>query len=251
MTPAPTAATGLGEKLPHRAIRDVPSHLRFWPIVVVVLVLDLWSKYWAFSSLTPAETWQAVPGVLEFHRSLNDGAVFGSLTGMTRLFVVASLCAFVFVLALFSGSSPKQRSLHVALALVLAGALGNLYDRAFAQADVIAFVDGRKVIGTVIDQPDATIVKVGAWPDGTGAALYNASDIGKISRQGVVRDFIRFVPRFPAWVPKLAGRDVWPWVFNIADSALVCGVGMLLINFWFDRKKPSTTTKNAPATKGE
>jgi len=192
-----------------------------------------------------------VPGVLEFHRSLNDGAVFGSLTGMTQLFVAASLCAFVFVLALFSGSSPKQRSLHVSLALVLAGALGNLYDRAFAQADVISFIDGRKVIGTVIDQPDTTIVKVGAWPDGSGAARYAASDIAKLSRQGVVRDFIRFVPRFPTWVPRLAGRDVWPWVFNIADSALVCGVGILLINFWFDRKKPSTASKGTPAAKDE
>ena len=55
-------------------------------------------------------------------------------------------------------------------------------------------------------------------------------------RQGVVRDFIKFVPHFPAWVPRLGGKEIWPWVFNVADAALVCGVCILLIHTWWDRK---------------
>ena len=30
--------------------------------------------------------------------------------------------------------------------------------------------------------------------------------------------------------------DIWPWVFNVADVLLVVGVGLLLLNFWWDRK---------------
>jgi lipoprotein signal peptidase len=46
----------------------------------------------------------------------------------------------------------------------------------------------------------------------------------------VVRDFIKFKPR-------IAGRDVWPWVFNVADVALSVGVGILLIHFWMERRR--------------
>lgn len=227
------------------ALKDIASHLRFWPAAVLILALDLWSKSWVFGSLGPNETWRAIPHIIDFHRSLNDGAVFGSLTGMTTLFAIASVFAFGFVLMLFAGSSTKQKCLHIALGLILAGAMGNLFDRAFAKADVIHFTGGSKVIGVVLGDADDNLVEVGNWPNGEMSVYYALANIESINRQGVVRDFIRFVPRFPSWFPVLSGKDVWPWVFNVADSALVCGVGLLLINFWIDRKRLRGSTADS------
>lgn len=221
--------------------RYLPAHLVFWTVAALVLALDLWSKRWAFAQLGSTETRTIIDGTLEFRRSLNAGAVFGSFSGRASLFVIASILALGFVLYLFTRSARKQYGFHVALGLVLAGALGNLYDRTFIIADIVHVQTHsgppEMIIGSAIEDTVNQTVRVGDWPDANHARTFRRSEV-TIRQQGVVRDFIKFVPRFPAWVPKLAGREIWPWVFNIADSALVCGVGVLLVSGWFERKSP-------------
>lgn len=220
------------------ARRNGSSHLRFWLPAIGLLWLDLGSKAWVFRNLKPEEVRPAFPGVLEFRRSLNDGAVFGSFSGYAGVFIVASLFALAFVLYLFINSSPRQRVLHVSLAMILAGALGNLYDRAFMAADVVRFREKTSdrmvsVIGKIVEQT-AESVRIGDWPDGGRPQPFKRAEV-EVRRQGVVRDFIRFVPKFPASVPLVGGMDIWPWIFNVADAALVCGVILLLLTSLFER----------------
>jgi len=229
---------------PSPASTHLPSHLRFWIPTGVILWLDLWSKHQIFKTLS-ADTAVTVWGsVLEFRRSLNDGAVFGSFTGYTTLFIIASTLALCFVLYLFMRSSRRQWLLHLSLAMILAGAIGNLYDRAFVKADVarITYDSGerRSLIGKLLSEPQDRPVRIGDWPDGGNPRTLRdpAIDSVQLRHQGVVRDFIRFVPKFPEWVPRLGGTDVWPWVFNVADASLVVGVFLLLIVTWFDGKDP-------------
>lgn len=230
-----TVADGPGVALAHW-----PSHLRFWVVAVVILWLDLWSKHTIFATMQPDESRSVLGSIIEFRRSLNDGAVFGSFTGYTSVFIVASVFALLFVVYLFARSWCSQRTMHVALALILSGALGNLYDRAYMQADVarITYTSGelRSFIGTQVSEPGDAVLRIGDWPTGDNPRTFQGRKIAGVEmrRQGVVRDFIRFVPKFPAWVPKLGGMDVWPWVFNVADAALVVGVFLLLIASWFD-----------------
>lgn len=219
---------------------DLRSHLRLWPIAAIALALDLWTKYWAFTHLDVSPEagggWVVIPHVMAFRRSLNAGALFGLGKGLTPVFIAASVVALLFVLFLFIHSTRDRRSLHVALGLVLAGALGNLYDRAFVIADIVRYTaDGRAHMEAckVIEESNGN-VRVGVWPEGgpphhTIPARYQPV----ISQQGVVRDFIKMEPSF-----KIGGLriDIWPWVFNVADVLLVVGVGLLLLNFWWDRK---------------
>ncbi len=220
------------------ALRSIGSHLCFWVIACLIVWLDLWSKHWAFSSLVANEIRPIFPAVMDFRRSLNAGAVFGSFAGHTSAFIFASLLALGFVFYLFAHSQRRQRSLHIALALILAGALGNLYDRAFVVADVVTHNSEHSRrearIGKIISQPDDLVVRIGDWPDGTHVQSFPKGAVS-IRQQGVVRDFIKFVPEFPPWVPRLAGKDIWPWVFNVADASLVCGVALLLLHTIFDR----------------
>ncbi len=231
-----TRAGDLGD-LP--AIRHFASHLLFWCVAVGVLWLDLWSKRWVFAHLQSNEIRPVFDGVLDFRRSLNTGAVFGSFTGQTKLFIVASLFAFGFVVYLFFHSARRQRSLHLALALILAGALGNLYDRAFVVADVVEFRarsgEVATLVGKLVNLEGHDSIRIGDYPSGANPRVFAPEEVS-VRRQGVVRDFIKFVPKFPAGTPRFGGRDMWPWVFNVADVALVIGVGLLLIHTWFDRR---------------
>jgi lipoprotein signal peptidase len=238
MPPIHASQTAGAEAAADTAQRSGSSHLRFWLSAVGLLWLDLWSKAWVFRNLKPDEVQPAFPGVLEFRRSLNDGAVFGSFSGYSGVFIVASVFALAFVLYLFANSSPRQRVLHVSLAMILAGALGNLYDRAFMAADVVRFrekTSGRmvSVIGKIVDET-AESVRIGDWPDGGRPQSFKRAEI-EVRRQGVVRDFLRFVLKFPASVPRVGGMDIWPWIFNVADAALVCGVILLLLTSLFER----------------
>jgi lipoprotein signal peptidase len=220
---------------PGSARWHLASHLRLWPVAVLGLAADLWTKQWAFSSLPP-DGEVVIPWLMSFHRSLNTGALFGLGKGLTPVFIAASFLALAFVLFLFVHSSRDRRSLHVALALVLGGALGNLHDRSFAIADVVTFtVDGRSqsIVGSVIDADSPRGVLVGSWPDGAHPQLVRREWAPSIRSQGVVRDFIRMEPKLTIGERTI---HVWPWVFNIADVLLVAGVGLLMLNFYWERR---------------
>jgi len=236
MTSAPVEASVSPDLKP--AIKDLRAHLRLWSAALLLLGLDLWSKAAVFARLEPTEVYPSplIPGILVFQRSLNDGAVFGSLQGMVGLFIIASLFALGFVVLYFVGSRANQRSLHVALGLILAGALGNFYDRANCEADIVTLVTGEKFIGKIVERQNGS-VRIGHWPEGEEPRIFHEAEIAEVTSQGVVRDFLKFTPEFPQWVPKLGGADVWPWIFNIADSALVCGVALLILNFWWERRE--------------
>ena len=73
---------------------------------------------------------RVVPGLLDLTLVLNPGAVFGVGAGRRALFVGFTALAVGGALALFArGTGPRDRWTHAGLGLVMAGGLGNLYDR--------------------------------------------------------------------------------------------------------------------------
>ena len=71
-----------------------------------------------------------VPGVLELKLVLNAGAVFGAGPGRRWFFVGFTFVALGFAVFMFARwTRPDDLVTHLALALIVAGGLGNLYDR--------------------------------------------------------------------------------------------------------------------------
>ncbi len=230
----------------------MPSYLRFVSVAVCGLALDLWSKHWAFHSLGQGhEPRVIIPHVLEFRTMLNSGALFGIGGGQTVLFLVASACALLLVFWMFSQTSRRRWALQIALGAILAGALGNMYDRVMVRLVDHAFPHGGYALYTVRVGEDEHGVVLKEYPphvDGVEYRLRAAPnrEAGVIMRQyplgaafrleavpqeaGFVRDFIKIPTRW------LGGREVWPWVFNVADMLLVGGVAILAIHLWRDRK---------------
>lgn len=221
--------TTIAPTRPQSALHSPASHLRFWPVAIIGLALDLWSKHWAFAHIDPQVPKVVIPNVLRFQLSLNSGALFGMGKGFAPIFVGASVLALMFVIYLFIHSTPRHRSMHIALGLVLAGAIGNLYDRTFKEAYVWDSPITRQHQTGVLIRSTEHSVTIGDYPTGANPHVYPLSPNITHGYRPVVRDFIKFEM-------KAFGHEVWPWIFNIADALLVVGVVILLINFWFERR---------------
>ncbi len=219
------------------AMGHAPSHVRLWIVTLVGLAADLWTKDWAFRTFDAGETKVLVKNLCNLQLSLNPGALFGLGAGMAPIFVGASVLALLFVLYLFANSHATRWSMHIALGLVLGGALGNLYDRTTQEAYVVHTQRGRD-IGVLVKETQTQVI-LADFPDGEHPRSHLVSRLQPGSGpQPVVRDFIKIEAR-------IGNFALWPWIFNIADALLVVGVIILLINFWFDRKHHTARTTSA------
>jgi len=125
------------------ALPDKTAHLIFWPIALVGLVLDLWTKQAVFAVLRdrPDQSLSVIDGILTFRMALNDGAAFGIAGGRQALLIAVSGVALVVILGVFLFGAARQRAMQVALALFTAGVCGNLWDRMFNGGRVRDFID--------------------------------------------------------------------------------------------------------------
>ncbi len=125
------------------ALPDRVAHMIFWPIALVGLVLDLWTKQAVFAVLPhePDQSLTIINGFLSFRMALNDGAAFGIASGKQVLLVSVSVVALVVILGVFLFGAARQRIVQAALALFTAGVCGNLWDRMFNGGRVRDFID--------------------------------------------------------------------------------------------------------------
>ena len=97
--------------------------------VVSGVIADIVSKWVVFSKLNEFGKLIAIPGLLNILRSKNEGVVFGLFPGRTSAFIVFSVIAIVVILFIYIRSDKTIFISNLALGLVLAGAIGNLWDR--------------------------------------------------------------------------------------------------------------------------
>src|SRR5713226_4565959 len=141
-------------------------------IVLVVVLLDRWTKYVVAQRISLYSHIQVIPGFFRLTHTENTGAAFSLFADSPAPWKTGMLIAFSGIaLVVVSVLLWKNHHAHVAtgigLSLIMGGALGNLWDRL---------------------------------------------------ARGRVVDFLLFYFR----------RYQWP-VFNLADSAIVVGAGLLVI----------------------
>jgi signal peptidase II len=111
-------------------------------IVVAVLAVDRATKLWAMRDLQ----WRGPIRIFPFFAlsyAQNTGASFGLGTGANWLFAVVSAALIAALMRLLARWPKDNLWLQAGGALVLAGALGNLYDR-LAYRFVVDFLDVRR-----------------------------------------------------------------------------------------------------------
>ena len=118
--------------------------LRYLLVSLGVLVLDQWTKWLVEVHLPDHTAHPIVPGFLNLTHVRNTGVAFGLFAsdggGTGWLLTLLGLGALAAVGIYFWLAHHRDRSLLVALALVVGGAVGNLIDRV-ASGAVTDFID--------------------------------------------------------------------------------------------------------------
>lgn len=100
-------------------------------IIAALLIFDQFTKYLAIQKLKGQPAYVLIDGVLELQYLENRGSAFGILQNQ-KFFILFVGIVFMLVLLFFLFKLPEQKKyciLHVLLAAVIAGGLGNMIDR--------------------------------------------------------------------------------------------------------------------------
>lgn len=138
----------------------------------------------------------------------NNGMAFGmELFGKIFLtsFRIVAVCVLIYYLARLLRDVKKPLGYIVCIAMVLAGALGNLVDCLF--------------YGEIFSSSFGQVAEFVPWGEGYASFM-----------QGRVVDMFYF-PMFtwPDWMPLIGGDIFFAPVFNFADACISCSVVALLI----------------------
>lgn len=143
---------------------NVPRNRYVWffALAVLGLAIDLVSKEFVFGQLGFPGGQRAQPFfdhwvMFTFVTSVNEGALWGIGQGYTWVFALLSIVAIVAVCVwLFVYRAASSLWLTIALGLIMAGTLGNLYDRAGMHG---ILVDGAPLYGV----RDFLLFTFGGW----------------------------------------------------------------------------------------
>lgn len=185
-------------------------------IIISLIVIDQLVKIWVKTSFYLGEDIQILPF---FHLRFiqNNGMAFGIELGsklFLTLFRIGLVALLVWYIARLVKVAKVPAGFIVAVAMVTAGAFGNIVDCVF--------------YGEIFNDPyPPQVAQFVPWGHGYGGLFH-----------GYVVDMLYF-PLFaftwPDWMPLVGGRyfSFFDPVFNIADAAIT--VGMFLIILFYTR----------------
>ena len=120
-----------------------PNAVIFWPVVVVIVAADVVTKMIALNTLTMFTPQEVAGDALRLTLVRNKGAAFGLYLGdySRYIFMVLTAGALIILWRLYQSTREGDVPRTLAIALVCAGALGNLIDRIRWQEGVVDFID--------------------------------------------------------------------------------------------------------------
>ena len=115
----------------------------FWPLLLVVLLADCGTKYVAEEMLQlPGTSHDVIGDFLRFTLVYNTGAAMGLLGSWAKeLLGAVGIVATVMFFGWYRRAAASATALAAALALVIAGALGNAWQRLLVSRGVVDFID--------------------------------------------------------------------------------------------------------------
>lgn len=190
------------------------SLVKAYFLIVLILLVDQVSKIYVKTNFILGEEVH-VFNWFQIHFIENEGMAWGTkipgeygklILTVFRLFAVTGIGYW-----LWDAVERKKSSnyLIVAIALIFAGALGNIIDSVFYG---VIFDDSHQQLATLFaDRP------YGTWLNGQVVDMFYFP-------------FIKDYP-MPEWIPYFGGRNFtfFNAIFNVADMAISTGVGILIV----------------------
>ena len=190
------------------------SLVKAYFLIVLILLVDQVSKIYVKTNFILGEEVH-VFNWFQIHFIENEGMAWGTkipgeygklILTVFRLFAVTGIGYWLWDSAVRKKSS---NYLIVAIALIFAGALGNIIDSVFYG---VIFDDSHQQLATLFsDKP------YGTWLNGQVVDMFYFP-------------FIKDYP-MPEWIPYFGGRNFtfFNAIFNVADMAISTGVGILIV----------------------
>lgn len=180
-----------GEAAP--ATPALPNGFVFWPIALLIVLVDVVTKAIAAAALAPALIPHPVIGeVARLTLVYNRGAAFGIHVGAYSrpIFSVLTVAALAILWRLYGATDVTERRRVIALALVSAGAVGNLFDRVRSSRGVVDFIDIGGAswrwptfnVADVAVTTGATLLAIVLWQEDRAAARAAAVSSAAIAR---------------------------------------------------------------------
>lgn len=128
-------------------------------IAILLLSIDQVSKLWARNSLADIGSIPIIENFLHLTYVENRGAAFGMLHGKIILFLIATIIAILLLIKYAHSQKQNKHSkyLNIIVAFIIAGAMGNLIDRAFL-GFVTDMIDFRGIWVFVFNIADCYVV---------------------------------------------------------------------------------------------
>lgn len=110
-------------------------------LIIIVIILDQLTKYIVSKYMQVSQSIPLIKNILHITYIQNTGAGFGILKGWNTILIFVSLIIVGIILFYFDRII-KEEQIHIPIALILGGAIGNIIDRIFL-GYVIDFIDFR------------------------------------------------------------------------------------------------------------
>ncbi|MBU1317728.1 MAG: signal peptidase II [candidate division Zixibacteria bacterium] len=155
--------TGLGSDALSRDRRSNRYILLLLSVSLLLLLLDILTKYLIQSNFVPGESLSIFGDTVRLTYVLNPKGAFGVSVGSNTFHIVTSFVVIAVVVYVFWRGLGASRLVDLSLAAILSGAIGNLIDR-IRLGTVVDFAD--------IDVPDIDFVGLymTRWP------VFNVAD---------------------------------------------------------------------------
>lgn len=203
-------------------------------IILLILLIDQLVKVWIKTSMHPHETSPIIDGFFQLYYIENRGMAFGTTLGAgagpkyaLSIFRLIAIIAIGYYLYKNIRDTRVSRGLVIAMALIFAGATGNLIDGMFY--DYIFEIDPNVAWNWAIDSNENFVL------DEFGNPVLRPNGFFL----GSVVDMFQFTVTWPSWMPfNLAGKEVFGAIWNIADLAISTGVGLIIVRYRSFFRKP-------------
>lgn len=187
-------------------------------IVLAILALDQFVKFYVKTHFHLSEgvdvfSWFQLKFVE--NPGMAYGAEFGGLTGKMGLSVLRIfLIGGIFWYIQKNIKAHNNNYFKIGMALVLAGAIGNLIDSLF--------------YGMIFNSGLTWNPEGDYWMSYEGISKADFSGYSGFLKGCVVDMFYFPLFNWPKWIPIIGGKEFFSYIFNIADSAITIGGAIIL-----------------------
>lgn len=102
-------------------------------IIILGIFLDRSTKLWALETLRGNDGIVIIKNFFSLDYLENRGAAFGIFQGRVSILTIITACVIVALIVYLFKYRPKSILMKYSLALIISGAIGNLYDRVVYQ----------------------------------------------------------------------------------------------------------------------